>query len=240
MKKLLLIGSPVLIMVLTLTSCLGGQSQAPSSNIPYQMPGGQGGMGGSGMMGPGMMGPGGMVGGGGMMGGWGGYNPDAEQITIDDAIKSAERYLGAYYGHDLALVEVMEFAWNFYAEVEEEDTGVHAIELIIDKYTGQVSPEMGPNMMWNTKYGMMGNGSGLPAAGMPVTPEQAQQLAQQFLDNRLPGVAADEAETFYGYYTLHTLKDGEIEGMLSVNGYTGAVWYHNWHGAYIQMEELEH
>ncbi len=198
------------------------------------MMGGQGGMMGGGMMG----GQGGMMG-SGMMGGWGGYDPNAEAITIDDAAEAAERYLSAY-GEDLVLAEVMEFAWNFYAEVEEETTGIHAIELIIDKYSGQISPEMGPNMMWNTKYGMMGSSYGEPTADMPVTQEQAETLAQQFLNTNLPGVTAGEAETFYGYYTLHTLKDGQIEGMLSVNGYTGAVWYHTWHGPFIQMTEFEH
>ena len=31
----------------------------------------------------------------------------------------------------------------------------------------------------------------------------------------------------------------EIEGVLSVNGYTGEVWYHTWHGPFIGMKELE-
>jgi hypothetical protein len=186
------------------------------------------------MMGPGMMGP------GGMMGGWGGYNPDAEQISIDDAAEAVERYLNAYW-QDLALVEVMEFAWNFYAEVEEESTGIHAMELLIDKYSGQVYPEMGPNMMWNIKYGTMTTyGNVAPTGDMSITPEQAEELAQRFLDANLPGVSAGEAETFYGYYTLHTLRSGEIEGMLSVNGYNGSVWYHNWHGPFIQMKEFDH
>ena len=187
-------------------------------------------MGQDGQMGSdGMMGP-------GMMGGWGTNNPDAEQITIDEAAEAVERYLGAY-GQDLALAEVMEFAWNFYAEVEEESTGIHAMELLIDKYTGQVYPEMGPNMMWNTKYGMMSSNYSVTAE-MPVTQEQAKELAQRFLDANLPGVAVGEADVFYGYYTLHTLKDGQIEGMLSVNGYKGGVWYHNWHGSFIGMEEF--
>lgn len=184
-------------------------------------------------MGPGMMGP------GGMMGGWGGYNPNAEQITIDEAAGAVERYLNAYW-RDLTITEVMEFAWNYYVEVEEKTTGIHAMELLVDKYSGQVSPEMGPNTMWNTKYGMMSNyyGGGLPTADMPVTQVQARELAQGFLDANLSGVTADEAETFYGYYTLHTLRDGKIEGMLSVNGYNGAVWYHNWHGPFIGMKEF--
>lgn len=193
------------------------------------------------MMGPGMMGSGGMMG-----GGWGNYNPNpnTKPISIDQAADYARRYV-ASYGSNLMLTEVMEFAWNYYAEVEEKDTGIHAMELLIDKYTGAVSPEMGPNMMWNTKYGMMsgmmGNyyGRSAPTADMPITSEQAKTIAQQYLDTNLPGITVAEADTFYGYYTLHTLKNGEVEGMLSVNGYTGAVWYHSWHGSFIGMKELE-
>src|SRR4030067_148148 len=144
-------------------------------------------------MGPGMMGRGGM--GPGMMGGgWGSYNtdPNAKPITIDQAADAVRGYLNAYRG-TLVLAEVMDFAWNYYAEVEEKDTGIHAVELLIDKYTGRVSPEMGPNLMWNTKYspmgGMMGNyGGGSPTAEIPVSAEQAKTLAQSFLDTNLPGV----------------------------------------------------
>ena len=226
----LLVISIALVILLTLTACAPGWGQPGWSG--GGMMGGQGGM---------MGGQSGMMGGqGGMMGGSGAYNPDAEQITIAEAAEVVERYLRAYYGRDLTLVEIMEFTWNFYAEVEEKGTGIHAMELLIDKYTGQVSPEMGPNMMWNTKYGMMGSysGGGVPTAELPVTPEQAKTIAQRFLDTNLPGVSVAEADTFYGYYTLHTLKDGQIEGMLSVNGYTEAVWYHTWHGPFIGVEEF--
>jgi hypothetical protein len=181
-----------------------------------------------------------------MGGGWGSYNPnpDAKPITIDQAADAVQGYLNAYCGGRLTLTEVMDFAWNYYAEVEEKDTGIHAMELLIDKYTGRVSPEMGPNMMWNTKYspmgGMMGNyGGGSPTANMPVNADQAKTLAQQYLDTNLPGLTVAEADTFYGYYTLHTLQNGQVEGMLSVNGYTGAIWYHSWHGPFLGMKEYE-
>jgi hypothetical protein len=192
---------------------------------------------------PGMMGPGygsgpGAMGQGMMGGGWSNYNPDAKPVTIDQAADVARRYLNAY-GGNLTLTEAMDFAWNFYAEAKEEDTGIHAMELLIDKHTGQVYPEMGPNMMWNTKYGIMGGRFSEPTATMPVNAEQAKTIAQQYLDNNLSGLTAAEADTFYGYYTLHTLKDGQIVGMLSVNGYNGAVWYHTWHGPFITMKEFE-
>jgi hypothetical protein len=136
----------------------------------------------------------------------------------------------------------MSFSQNFYVQVKEKDSGLKAFELLVDPYTGSVQPEPGPNMMWNTKYGHMAQWSGVsgqPVTEMTVTPAQAREFAQNFLDTRLPGVTvADEAETFPGYYTIHTLRDGQIQGMLSVNGYTGQVWYHQWHGDFLGMAEI--
>jgi hypothetical protein len=184
-------------------------------------------------------GPGGCPG----MGGWGyGQPTTGSRLTLDQAAEVVEEYLTSYGDSDLALSEVMEFAQNFYAEVQEQSTGINAFELLIDPYTGVIHPEPGPNMMWNTKYGHMGSrwsyGSQSPTAEMAVSAEQAQEFAQQYLDTYLPGTSADaEAEPFHGYYTLHVLQDGQIVGMLSVNGFTGQVWYHNWHGEFIGMTE---
>jgi len=44
--------------------------------------------------------------------------------------------------------------------------------------------------------------------------------------------------TFYGYYTIEVLSNGTTYGMLSVNGYTGQIWYHTWHGTFIQEATL--
>jgi hypothetical protein len=177
------------------------------------------------------------------MGGYG-YTPssDTGRLTLDQAEQAVKQYLAVAGNPDLAIVEVMEFTQNFYAEVEEQSTGIHAFELLVDPYTGAVYPEPGPNMMWNTKYGHMGGMGGYgfrqPTADMPVSAEQAREYAQGYLDTYLPGTnVADEADPFYGYYTLHTLKDGQIVGMLSVNGFSGQVWYHTWHGDFIGMTE---
>jgi hypothetical protein len=162
-------------------------------------------------------------------------------ITLDEAVEAAEAYIAAYGNSDLELAEVMEFSQNFYAQAREKSTGVYAFELLINPYSGAVHPEPGPNMMWNTKYGHMGGlmggwWRGTPPAEMTVTPEQARELAQEYLDAQFAGAVVDEeVDTFYGYYTLHTLQDEEISGMLSVNGYNGQVWYHNWHGDFIGL-----
>ena len=206
--------------------------------------------------GPGMMGQGGpgyssggmgsgMMGGGYRSGVQGQVNPGSSSpITLDQAVEAANQYLSAYGNSDLALTEVMEFSNNFYAEVKEKSTGIHAFEVLIDPYTGVISPEPGPNMMWNTKYGSMGGMMGgwgrQQGKSMSVTPEQAQIIAQKWLDKSLPGTsAAEQADAFYGYYTIHIMQEGQVYGMLSVNGYTGDVWYHTWHGEFAQMKELE-
>ncbi len=57
------------------------------------------------------------------------------------------------------------------------------------------------------------------------------------LRSSIPGLS--RFVTRYGCYTIHTLKDGVVEGMLSVHVITGQVWYHTWHGAFVQMVEGE-
>jgi len=86
---------------------------------------------------------------------------------------------------------------------------------------------------------MMGSGS-WQAGSASVIAEEALNLSQEWLDQYLPGTtAADKADAFNGYYTIHVLKDGQVYGLLSVSGYTGEVWYHTWHGDFIGMKELE-
>lgn len=165
-----------------------------------------------------------------------GYGANAAPITIEKAKESVEQYLAATGNNDLRIAEVMEFDNNFYAGVKEKSTGKYAFELLANKYTGAVSPEMGPNMMWNTKYGHMGWNAPSQAT---VTKEQAIGIAQEYLDRALPGTKTGDADEFYGYYTIEVTKDGRIYGMLSVNSNTGAVWYHNWHGAFENILEVE-
>jgi hypothetical protein len=166
----------------------------------------------------------------------------AASLTIETAETSAQQYLTTLNNPDLAVKEVEEYTQNFYVQVYEKSTGIGAFELLIDKYTGIIYPEQGPNMMWNTKYGMhsgmMGWFTGNPTEPMPVTAEQAENFAHQYLDAYIPGTTVGEAEALYGYYHVMVLSAGEGYGMLSVNGYTGQVWYHNWHGAFIQELEV--
>src|SRR5215212_7594997 len=192
--------------------------------------------------------------------------------SLADARGAFEQAVKGYGNPNLEVAEVMEFANNYYAEVKEEDTGIGAMELLINRPGTRVYPESGPNMMWNTKYGMMSGGRGYggmmgPNGGgmmgpngrgmmggyssasprssqgnvtndkMPVSTEQARKLADAYLSSVSPGTTAEEPTRFYGYYTIDTKKDGKTVGMLSVNGYSGEVWYHSWHGPFVAKQE---
>lgn len=226
-------------------------------NNPYYNPGYDRGPGS--WMGPGMMGGYGH----GMMGGYGpgmmgrpgsGSAVNADPLSLDEATQAVEKYLERLNNPDLAIAEVMIFDNHAYAEIVEKSTGIGAMEVLVDPVTLAVYPEFGPNMMWNLKYspmgeygwmggrmrGMMG-GIATPediSAEMPVTPDEAVEIAQKYLNAEQPGAqASDEADRFYGYYTLHIVRDGKVAGMLSVNGYTRQVFPHTWHGNFIEMSE---
>jgi hypothetical protein len=86
------------------------------------------------------------MGGPGMMSGSG---PGAQQATplssLDAAKQAFQAYVDRTGNQDLALDEVMQFQWNYYAIVKEKSTGTGAFELLADPQTGVVFPEMGPN-----------------------------------------------------------------------------------------------
>lgn len=200
--------------------------------------------------------------GGGMMGGYGySANTSADSpLTLASARSAVQDYLNALGDDNLEIEEVMLFNQNAYAIVVEKDSGMGAMELLVDPDTLNVFPEYGPNRMWNLKYGMMGGGSGgcgfgsagtcggsnaagslkLDGYNTAISMDEAADIANQYLaDNvgsatvHLPGTA------FYGYYTFDYTQDGQMTGMLSVNGSTGQVWLHTWHGQFIDEWELD-
>ena len=163
-----------------------------------------------------------------------------ESYSFKEVKERTENYLEKNNFENLQIVEIMEFSENFYIEIIEKETNIGAMELLLDKSTGNIFPEYGPNMMWNTKYGMH-MGTNQTDAYMSIDEEEAIQLGEEYLNESSTDLfIGEEADRYYGYYTIHTVtKDGDIAGMLSVNGGTGQVWYHNWHGDFIGMEEYE-
>jgi hypothetical protein len=184
------------------------------------------------MMGNGYGGPG-MMGGGygaGMMGGYGLPGDGRRVDSLDEARQRAQAFADTL---GLRAGEVMQFSNGFYAELNTAQ-GHGATEVLVNPRDGSVQLEYGPAMMWNTSYGMHHSAATGPAR---ISPAEAQAAAQRWLDDQRPGLSAAEPEEFPGYITLHTLRDGKITGMMSVNTATGAVWYHTWHGQFLAMSE---
>ena len=70
-----------------------------------------------------------------------------------------------------------------------------------------------------------------------VSAQEAKAAAVRWLAREGSELRAGTADAFPGYYTLHVLEGDKVAGMLSVNAYTGAVWYHRWHGRFLSMTE---
>ncbi|GMQ64855.1 hypothetical protein [Vallitalea maricola] len=166
---------------------------------------------------------------------------------LEDNVK---KYISDY-DTNLKIEDIFVYSnTEYYFSIVEEDTGKGAMELLVDPVTGYVFPEYGPNMMWNTKYGMHGsNGYGM--MGMMggydfitnfendkrIDEKTALEKATNYLAKNSDSNLTVESggHEFYGYYTFHVINDDETVGMVSVNYYTGEVWYHKWHGNLIEV-----
>ncbi len=182
-------------------------------------------------------------------------------VTVDEAKTAAQTYLTALKIDGLEIGDVTIFGDSAYVVVKETAGGNGAFELIVDPRSKTAHPDGGANVMWNLKYGgvlhagMLADGRGLMMGGannpnatpapvatpadvsadMPISPAQAVTAAQAFLDQAVPGAtAAATPLRFYGYYSLSFSKDGELAGMLSVNGYNGEVMPNMPHGMFGQ------
>lgn len=200
--------------------------------------GGYGRMGGMGMMGP-MMGGRGTMGpmmGGGMMRV---LPPDAQPLP-EDELRARLDAAARAFGPDVRVDDVMPFADHSYAQFVGPD-GSGLAEVLVDRYTGVVMPEPGPNMMWNPRTGMAGYRV-VPWGGTPGSRPQrydeagAREAATTFLAGYLPGAEVLAGQTFPGYATFDYGRDGEVDGMLSVHLASGQVWPHTWHGAFLGSE----
>jgi hypothetical protein len=178
----------------------------------------------------------------GMMGGYGANmmwdnSENTAPLSIEENNDILESFLSENGWEDqFDIADIMVFSNHAYAQLIERETGLGAYEVLIGPATGTVFPEHGANMMWNTKYGMHTTTAADDV--MAVNESEAIELAQAELNN---GFTVDDHGTaFYGYYTFHILEDGLVTGMLSVNGFTGEVLIHTWHGDLIEYDTSDH
>lgn len=174
-------------------------------------------------------GPGYDYNGGGMMNRWGPYSnqqnySNKEKMSINQIRNVVEGYIKGYRD-----------------------------KLLVNLYTGYVYPEYGPNMMWNEKYGMRGGrGYGMMGGTMwnenngyyqgsygtkQIDRVEAVKIGDEYVKNNVNKnySVLDQGHEFYGYYTFHINEKDKPVGMISVNYYSGDIWYHNWHG---QLEQI--
>ena len=194
-------------------------------------------MGGGGGMGGGGMGGGDMGGGIGYgKHGSGGMVPRMMENTISygylDVLNSvtspveAREVIQAFIDSSnsaLQISELWEYETVYKAELSDT-TGAKAFDLIADKSTGVVSPEMGMSMMRNASYGKGLYKTQTFKKNLTITPDQAQTDAQAFIDKNGLGYTIGVPEIYPGYYKFHT-ADGSGYGMdIMINGYNGRIW----------------
>ncbi len=195
-----------------------------------------------------------------------------EKQDVEVLEEKVNKYITNIDGN-LEIADVFIFSdSDYYYSIVEKDTGMGAMELLVNPYTGVVHQEYGPNMIWNLKYGMMGNDNSAGNGGMmgnsntaghngmmgnqsesghyDVTNYQrdtdikANELSidevfskgNDFLSRQTgDGSLSDSYHEFYGYFTFHIENEGKPSGMLSVNAFTGEVWFHDWHGQLLEI-----
>lgn len=215
--SLLVVVVIVLLAFMALRSMMYGSTYKPGGHQPGQM--------GPGMMhnpgynyssGPGMMGD--------MMAL---YYPEATPVTQEESRQKMEDF-ARQYGSNVEVDDFMAFSSNYYAILRATDSGQGIAEILVDRYSGLAYPEPGPNMMWNTRSGT----GRTKAEGTDYDLAGAKKLAEDFLTGYLPGAHIIESHEMSGYYTFDFGRQ-DIEGMLSVNAYSGQIWVHTWHGPYL-------
>ena len=244
MRRPLLVGAlAAAVIALVASAALAAGTLGDSSARPI---GGQGQWGGGGMMGgqgfgqgQGMMGGQGLgqgqgqgMMGGSMMGSMGMQWLPGDGVAVSSIPAARARAAKAAAPAGLHPAEVMWFDNGFYVELKDS-AQKPATEVIVDPRIGSVSTEPGPAMMWNTRFGMRGESS---SAG-PVTSAKAREVATSWLATNQPGTTIKGLDAYPGYFTLDLQRGGVVSGMMSVSSYTGAVWYHAWHGTFKAMED---
>jgi hypothetical protein len=124
---------------------------------------------------------------------------------------------------DLKISELWEYETAYKAELSDTN-GAKAFDLIVDKLTGAVSPEMGMSMMLNASYGMSLYKAGSFGINLTLTPQQATAVAQTFVNKNALGYTLDAQETYPGYYKFHTRAGAGFGMDIMVNGYSGEIW----------------
>jgi hypothetical protein len=129
----------------------------------------------------------------------------------------------------LQISELWEYGAFYKAELSDTN-GAKAFDLMADKFTGAVTPEMGFSMMFNASYGKQLYKTPRFRKNLSISPDEAISIAQTFVYDNSLGYTLGTPEIYPGYYKFHTTQ-GSMLGMdIMVNGYHGGVWMNTLHG----------
>lgn len=172
----------------------------------------------------GMQGVGGMI--SGMMGNTYayGYLDTFTPVTTPQEARTAVQAFLNTANSDLQISEIWEYGSVYKAELSDTN-GARAFDILVDKFTGAVSPEMGMSMMLNASYGMGLYRTAFFGANLALTAPQATDAAQQFMAKNALAYVLTAPEVYPGYYKFHTTTEAGGIGMdIMVNGYNGRIW----------------
>jgi hypothetical protein len=203
---------------------------------PGPNPGPGGHMGGG--MGSGMMGAGSMV--SNMMSNTisDGFLDVLSPLTSADQARLAIEAFITSSNSSLQISELWEYGTVYKAELSDT-TGAMAFDLVADKFTGVVMPEMGMSMMLNASYGKGMYKTSAFGRKLTVTPAQATDNAQTFINNNGLGYTLlGSAEAYPGYYKFHTTSGGAFGPDIMVDGYNGQIWMNTLYGLPIAQIHL--
>jgi hypothetical protein len=225
MKALMQRKNLKVLMIVLVTVFIAG------NNVSAMMGGGGGTGSGSGHMGSGTGhgmgygtgGVGGMI--TGMMGNTisHGYLDIFDPLTSPDEARAVIQAFIDWANSGLQISELWEYGTVYKAELSDTN-GAKAFDLIADKFTGAVGPEMGLSMMTNASYGRSLYKLSFFRRNLNLSPDQATTLAQTFVDNNGLGYILGQPESYPGYYKFHTSYSGGYGMDIMVNGYNGGVW----------------
>jgi hypothetical protein len=162
------------------------------------------------MSGSGMMSGGGMMAGGGMteqpMMVW--QRGDGPLASPQSAAASALRAVRAKGWSWLSVDEVHIFPSFYEVEFNDRD-GYKGPEVYVNRNSGAVGPEMGPNMMWDSTYGMGG------ACSATLPEAQARQSARSGTS-----LALGDAERHHGYWEFELKRGDRVVNQINVQDCT--------------------
>lgn len=169
-----------------------------------------------------------------------------QRLTMDQVEERVKDYLRDLDDSNIQVEEIIEFANRFYVRFSEKDSGINAFAALVNPYTGRMYAWHHADKYWNTKYKGEsyrlsrdgGEPTDWPSGPMTITEEQAWSSAQRAILEYIPDGEVGSVEPFYGYYTIPILQQGNVVGLVNINGYTGAVCYESCHGSVLDRVEL--